>query len=253
MSALFAEALAAHGGLDTWRSFAGMSSTIVSGGSLWALKGAAILAIPRLATSEFHRQRTTVTPFGEPGWTMRWRPERVTIETAAGEVVAARDQPREAFAGHAHATPWDPLHLGYFNGYAMWTYHALPFILAEPGYEVAEIAPLVQDGERLRGLRVRFPATVHTHARELSLYFAADGLLRRQDYDVDVWAGTRAAHMLSDYDTVHGLRLPRRRIVHPRGADGSVDAGAGLVTIEQSNYVLHRTMAPFQQRGEGVE
>jgi hypothetical protein len=252
MNALLAATLAAHGGLDTWRGFAGMSSTIVSGGSLWGLKGAAALAIPRLATTEFHRQRTTVTPFGEPGWTMWWRPERVTIETAAGEVVAARDQPREAFTGHGHATPWDPLHLAYFNGYAMWTYHALPFILAEPGYEVEEIASLVQDGERLRGLRVRFPAAVHTHTREQSLYFGANGLLRRQDYEVEVWAGTRAAHMLSDYVTVDRLRLPSRRIVHPCGPDGSVDAGKSLVTIALSDYVLYRTMPPFLRRDEGV-
>jgi hypothetical protein len=239
-AALLAEILEAHGGLERWRGFTGMSSTIVSGGDLWALKGASITATPRRATTGFRRQWTSITPFGGEGWTMRWSPGRVRIEEGAGAIVAERERPREAFEGHAYTTPWDPLHLAYFNGYAMWTYHALPFVLAEPGYEVAGIAPLVQEGVVLRGLRVRFPAEIHTHTRAQRLYFGPDGLLRRQDYEVEVWAGTSAAHMLSDYITVEGLRLPTCRIVHPRNPDGSVDAAVDLVTVRLSDYVLHR-------------
>lgn len=131
---LLAEVLEAHGGLDRWRGFKGMSSTIVTGGRLWGLKGIDMDPSPRITTTDFHRQWTTVAPFGDPDWTMTWVPDRVVIEDKAGQVIAERDNPRQAFAGHGYDTPWDPLHLAYFNGYAMWTYHALPFVLAEPGY-----------------------------------------------------------------------------------------------------------------------
>lgn len=235
---LLADALEAHGGIERWRTFAGLTSTIVSGGRLWGLKGIDMPPIPRVATTDFRRQWMSVTPFGDPDWTMTWVPERVVIESATNQVIAEREKPREAFAGHEYNTPWDSLHLAYFNGYAMWTYHALPFVLTEPSYEVTEIAPVEQDGRTLRGLRVRFPEWVHTHTREQRLYFGDDLLLCRQDYEVDVWASTPAAHLVTDYIDVGGLRLPTKRRVHSRAASGSLQSDVDLVTIDLSNYAL---------------
>jgi hypothetical protein len=235
---LLAEALEAHGGLERWRDFDGLSSTIVSGGHLWGLKGIDMPAIPRVATTEFRRQWMSVTPFGEPDWTMIWVPDKVVINSSAGEVITERENPRDAFAGHGYDTPWDPLHLAYFNGYAMWTYHALPFDLADPGYEIAEIAPVEQDGRMLRGLSVRFPKAVHSHTRDQRVYFGDDRLLCRQDYEVDVWAGTAAAHMVTDYVDVAGLRFPTRRRVHPRAPNGTLNYAVQVVTIDMSNYAL---------------
>jgi hypothetical protein len=238
INSLLAGALEAHGGLERWRAHEGLSSSIVSGGCLWALKGIDMPAIPRVATTRFRRQWMSITPFGDPDWTMTWIPERVVIESSAGSVIAERDNPRDAFAGHGYGTPWDALQLAYFNGYAMWSYHALPFLLAEPGYEVSEIAPVEQGGQTLRGLSVRFPKAVHTHTREQQLYFGDDLLLCRHDYEVDVWASTAAAHMVTDYVDVDGLRLPTRRRVHPRARDGSLNHRIDIVTIDMSNYVL---------------
>jgi hypothetical protein len=237
-SRLLADALEAHGGLERWRGFTGMSSVIVTGGQLWDLKGVSLIATPRLATTDFRQQRTTVFPFGEADWTMTWTPEHVAIRNGAGEVVAERDDPRSAFAGHAYDTPWDPLHLAYFNGYAMWTYHALPFILAEPGYEVVEIAPIEFEGAMLRGLEARFPPAIHSHTRTQRFYFGSDGLLRRHDYEVDVWAGTAAAHLLSDYYEVDGIQLPRRRSVFLRTAAGALDHSFNAVTVDMSDYAF---------------
>lgn len=235
---LLADALDAHGGLERWRNLKGLSSTIVTGGSLWGLKGINLPPGPRTATTDFHRQWATVTPFGKPDWTMTWVPERVAIEDGAGRLIADRDMPRQAFVGHGYDTPWDRLHLAYFNGYAMWTYHALPFVLAEPDHEVSTVAPIVQDGLKLHGLSVRFADGVHSHTREQRFYFGEDGLLARHDYTVDVWAGTAAAHMLSDYVEVDGFRFPTRRRVHPRRSDNSFDADVEIVTIDMSGYVL---------------
>lgn len=235
---LLAEALEAHGGIERWRSCKGLSSTIVTGGRLWGLKGIDLPPIPRRVTTDFHRQWASFTPFGDPAWTMNWTPRRLVVQQAS-DIIAERDSPREAFAGHVFDTPWDPLHLAYFNGYAMWTYHALPFVLAEPGYDVREVEPIVDDGMRLRGLSVRFPESVHSHTREQRFYFGSDGLLRRHDYEVDVWAGTAAAHYLSDYVDSEGFRFPTKRRVHRREADGSVLRDVDIVTIDLSEYVSH--------------
>lgn len=235
---LLAEALDAHGGLERWRGLEGMSSTIVTGGRLWGLKGIDITPGPRRATTKFHQQWTTVTPFGEPDWRMTWVPERVLIKDGNGRLVGERDNPRLAFAGHGYDTPWDPLHLAYFNGYAIWTYHALPFALAEPGYEVSDVAPVEQKGKTLRGLAVRFPDGVHSHTRDQRLYFGEDGLLARHDYSVDVWADTAAAHFVSDYADFDGFRLPTKRRVHPQEPDGSFDPNVEIVTIDMADYVL---------------
>lgn len=236
--ALLDEALQAHGGAARWSELKGLASTIVTGGKLWALKGITMDRTPRRATTDFHRQWTQVAPFGAPDWTMTWVPEHVEITDGSGRVIAQRDNGREAFGDRGYDTPWDPLNLAYFNGYAMWTYHAVPFLFAEPGYEVTEIAPLVHEGAMLRGLAVRFPASIHTHTRDQRFYFGADGLLRRHDYEVDVWAHSPAAHFLSDYLDVEGFKFPGRRSVYARNPDGSPNGDFNTVTVEMSEYTL---------------
>jgi len=234
---LLREALDAHGGLERWRRYEGISSTIVTGGRLWPLKGVEILRTPRRARSEFRRQWTQVKPFGDPDWTMTWTPGHVEVTDGKGKIIAEREDGREAF-DRRYDAPWDPLNLAYFNGYAMWTYHAAPFVLAEPGYEAREIAPIDHEGEKLRGLSVRFPEAVHSHTREQCFYFGEDGLLRRHDYAVDVWADSPAAHFVSDYVDVNGLKYPSHRSVFVRKPDGTPDRGFNAVTIELSDYTL---------------
>lgn len=235
---LVEEALHAHGGHGRWRKLSGIASTIQTGGKLWELKGAPLIAVPRRATTEFHRQWTQVAPFGEPDWTMTWTPEHVEITAGDGSVIAERDNGREAF-DRSFNGQWDPLNLAYFNGYAMWTYHAVPFVFGEPGYEARDIAPVTHEGATLRGVEVRFPEVVHSHSREQRFYFGADGLLYRHDYTVDVWAETPAAHFLADYVDVEGLKFPTRRSVFTIKPDGSLDQDFNAVTIELSDY------APF--------
>lgn len=245
LNPLLAEALEAHGGLDRWRQFEGLSSTIVTGGKLWPLKGVHLIRTARRATTDFHRQWTTITPFGEPDWTMTWTPEHEEVTDRDGAIVAERDDPRAAFAGHAFDTPWDPLHLAYFNGYAMWTYHAAPFVLSAPGYSVTSVTPVEHEGEMLRGVNARLPDGTHSHSRDQQFYFSVGGLLRRHDYVVDVWAATPAAHFLSDYIEVEGLMLPTRRSVYLRNSDGSLQREFNAVTVELSDYHLRRPGEPY--------
>jgi hypothetical protein len=90
----------------------------------------------------------------------------------------------------------------------------------------------------LAGLQVRFAPHIHTHCAEQDLYFDDEGLLRRHDYQVDVAGGTRAAHLVSDYVDVQGLRLPTRRRVFRRNGDGTLDRDRTLVTVDLSDVVL---------------
>jgi hypothetical protein len=235
---LLTEVLDAHGGMDRWHQFSKVRSSVVSGGFLWGMKGIALDDTPRSITSEFRRQRTRVEPFGQVDWHMLYEPARVVIESQAGEVVAQQDNPRTTFAGHAWETPWTPLQLAYFNGYAMWTYYNLPFLLGEPGIEVTEISSIADGGSMLRGLLVRFPQEIHSHSSEQSLYFDDGGLLRRQDYEVDVAGQARAAHLISDYVDVQGLLFPTRRRVVMRNADGTLQLDRMPVSIDLSDFEL---------------
>ena len=144
---LLTTVLDAHGGAERWRSFDRVTANVASGGFLWAMKGIDLDGAPRRMTSDFKRQRTRTEPFGNPDWHMTYQPDRVAIETAAGDIVAEQLAPRVTFDGHVWETPWTPLQLGYFNGYAMWTYLTTPFLTAMPGFEVTEISPPSCHGE----------------------------------------------------------------------------------------------------------
>lgn len=235
---LLATVLDAHGGSERWRSFDRVTAMVVSGGSLWAMKGIALDSTPRRMTSTFARQWTRTEPFGTPDGRMTYEPDRVAIDTVEGDVVAEQSAPRQTFAGHGWDTPWTPLHLAYFNGYAMWTYYNVPFVLGEPEVQTREIPSISLDGHTLSGLQATFPTSIHTHCPTQHFYFDAEGLVRRHDYQVDVAGGTLAAHFVSDYVEVQGLRLPTRRRVFMRHNDGSIAKDHVLVSVDLSDFEL---------------
>jgi hypothetical protein len=230
--------LDAHGGLQRWRAFNSISAQVIAGGFLWPMKGFDLGGSPRTITAEFRRQWVHIDPFGDPDWQMTYTPDQIDVVTRAGALILGQINPRETFAGHAWETPWAPAQLAYFNGYAMWTYYNLPFILAEPGFEAVVIPPVIQDGEQLAGLRVLFPKHIHTHCAEQELYFDSSGLLRRQDYLVDVAGRSRAAHLICDYIDVQGLKLATKRRVFIRNRDGSLQLDKVTVSIDLSDFRL---------------
>lgn len=235
-SPLLAEVLDAHGGLDRWRQFSRLSATVVTGGAFWGMKGIDQDADARRVTVDTRGEHGTLAPFGNPDWTLRFSADRVAIEDGAGAVIAARDHPRAAFAGHAIDTAWDPLHRAYFSGYALWTYLTAPFVLAEPDFEIAEIGTLTADGEIWRGLRAAFPPHIGSHSRFQDFYFGPDGLLRRHDYHVDVAGGFAAAHLVFDYTEAQGLRFPTRRQAFQRAPDLSVIREPLMVRIALGDF-----------------
>jgi hypothetical protein len=230
--------LQAHGGLDRWNEFQKISATIVGGGGLWPLKGVHLDPGPREMTARLHEQWASVSPFGQPDWHSVFKPDRVSIETGAGTAVQERTDPRASFAGHVMNTWWDPLHLAYFNGYAMWTYLTTPFFMAMPGFTVTEVAPWQEGNELWRGLRVRFPDGIASHSQEQDFYFGEDFLLRRHDYHVDVAGGFAAAQYVHDLVEVERLRFPTKRYAYVRGPNLKPIRDLLLVSIDLSNFRL---------------
>jgi hypothetical protein len=235
MSDLLDEVVRSHGGRTRWQEVSTVRAEIVTGGSLWGIKGLVQDRNPREMTVSLHEERASVHPFGAPDQRTDFTPGRIAIEKLDGTIVAERLDPRFSFDGHSLDTPWNPLHRAYFNGYAMWTYLTTPFLLTMPGVSVEEIEPLAHEDERWRGLRATFPPEIATHCGVQEFYFGDDGLLRRHDYRLDVAGGFRAAQYVDDYVEADGLRLPTRRRAFARDADGRADFDRLMVSIDLGN------------------
>jgi hypothetical protein len=153
MSHLLQAAIAAHGGLNRWNSYRKISLDLSVVGALWDFKGQTGLFRDAHYEAELNAQRAILGRFGGPDQRVRFSPNRLVLETASGEPIESRDNPRGAFKGHQNDTPWDRFHAAYFDGYALWTYLTQPFLYSYPGFETFEIEPWDEDGETWRRLK----------------------------------------------------------------------------------------------------
>ncbi len=238
MSDLLETVIEAHGGLERWNQLNNVSARLIQGGVLWAFKGQPGVLDDVVVTASLHQERVSHRPFGVADRHSCFTPERVSIETDEGTVLEALDQPRASFAGHALETPWSTLQLAYFVGTAMWTYLTQPFTFTLPGFQTSELEPWDEAGQRWRRLRVTWPSFLATHSTEQTLYVTTDGLLARHDYDVEISGGSTAAHYLSDYVDVAGIRVPTRHRIFPRTPDGQSLAEPLIVSIDLSEIMF---------------
>ena len=95
MNKLLADVIEAHGGLDRWRSVSLAEAMVVTGGSLWGLKGLVQDANPRRMSVSLHEERASVKPFGDPDWHTEFTPERIAIVRSDGSVVMERMHPAD--------------------------------------------------------------------------------------------------------------------------------------------------------------
>jgi hypothetical protein len=231
-------AIEAHGGLERWNSFTTLSAHLIQGGVLWAAKGKAGVLDDVTVTVDLRNEKASHWPFGSSDRRSRFEPQRVALESASGEVLEELLQPRSSFQGHTLETPWSDLQLAYFAGCAMWTYLNIPFLLARLGVESEEVEPWREAGETWRRLKVRFPTDIATHSTEQTLYFDQQGLLKRHDYDVEISAGTAAAHYVSDLKEFSGIVFPTKRRILPRQPDGHSAPQPLVVSIDLDQFVL---------------
>lgn len=219
---LLDEVLAAYGGVGRWQQIDTIAIHQNVGGVLWSLKQVDGILDESTVEIRVQEQRAWHRPLPEPGMRSAYTPDRVVIESdddAHREVQTLRD-PRASFAGHTLTTPWSPLQLAYFAGYAMWTYLSEPYSLTFPGVHTEELGDWHEDGQTWRRLGVRYPDTIATHSADQVLYVDSDGLLRRRDYQVDVAGGTPAAHYMDEHREFDGIVLPVKRVVHGRDEHG---------------------------------
>lgn len=236
MSGLLRAVLDAHGGLDRWLQYTRVEATIVSGGQLWEIKGQPPDPTPRRVTVTLQQEWASMQPFGADDWKAEFTRDRVAIENLDGAVLLERQDPRGSFCGHELSTPWDPLQLAYFSGYALWTYLTSPFLLALPGFEVEEIDPVEENGQKWPGLRARFPAEIASHSSVQEFYFDDDHLLRRHDYRVNVAGAFPAIQYISDHLDADGIKLPTKRRAYRCDADGHLLPDELMVSIDLSDF-----------------
>ena len=235
-SELVEEVIAAHGGLELWERASEVRVRLSSGGFAFAskLQGSAVRDVEvRVCT---RGQRVTFTPYPRPGQRgVLEQDGSVRIETDSGELIEAREHARGAFLDLRHKLWWDRLDILYFATYAIWTYISTPFVFVLEDYQVRELDPWEEDGERFRRLAVTFPKDVHTHSREQVFYIDTNGLIRRHDYTAEPIGGwAKAAHYCFDHQSFDGLVLPTRRRVYPRKRDNQRRSRPLLVWIEVS-------------------
>jgi hypothetical protein len=235
VDALLQNVLNAHGGIDRWRSLKRVDATIVSGGGFFGLKGIIQDTDPRRVTAWLHEERMSLQPYGAPDQRSVFTADRVAVERLDGSILAERRAPKDFFAGHQMNTPWDPLHRAYFNGEALWTYLATPFLLAMQGVTVEEIEPWQEGGERWRVLRARFPGSIETHSATQDFFFDESLMLRRHDYQVNIAGGFAAAQLTSEHVRRDGIALPTRRRAYTRGPDGRPNLDMLMVWIDLSD------------------
>ena len=238
MNELLGKAIEAHGGLDRWHRAVGVTVDLSIGGALLDSKGQGGMFAGAKLEADLHHQRVVFGHLGKSGLVATFTPERLTLHASTGQLIGTRPRPRDAFGELDDQTGWDLYHAAYFCSYAMWTYLTQPFLYASPGFEVEEIAPWEEEGERLRPLKVRFPDTIATHTREQVSYFGEDGLLRRHDYSVDVLRGAQGANYAYEYRDCNGFRLPRRRSVYPLGSDNRHVPEPLLVSMDIGDAVF---------------
>jgi hypothetical protein len=130
-------------------------------------------------------------------------------------ILEARADPRASFASRRRRDDWSALDALYFFGYALAYDQALPFSLAVA--QPLSLRHARSSGRPLWGVDVDLPAESPTHSRCQTFFFDDAGLLRRNDFVLEIagwWAS--CAQQWDDYVDVAGLAVARRRRIVAR-------------------------------------
>jgi hypothetical protein len=237
MTELLDLAVKAHGGLERWNEVNTIKVAASITGAIWFVKGKGDFLKNVVVTAETRKEHVTLD---FPGQNKRaiFQPERVVIEKTDGTLIEARDNPKTSFAGQQRETPWDDVQVAYFAGEALWTYLNTPFLYTHEGFKTEEIAPLKLETETWRRLKVSFPDNVTSHTRDQIFCFGSNGLLRRQDYTVDILGGAPGLNYAFDFRNVDGIVVPTKRRVFAYEGDYQPVKEPLLVAIDMGEIAL---------------
>lgn len=207
--------LDAYGGESRWRSATAVEAHLTIGGMLFRWKRRRQGRWPSVRVRvEAHEPRTRFDPIDREGNIAVLAGHTVRIERPNGTVVEERPNAREGFPYGRRLLWWDAVDIGYFFGYTMWNYLALPALLLREDVTWSEVSDDT--------LEARFPPQIPTHNELQRFHLDAEtGLLRQHDYTAEPFGGfAKAAHMIAEHRTFDGLTVPSKRRVKARDPIG---------------------------------
>jgi hypothetical protein len=241
MNDLVKLAIEAHGGLDQWNQVQEISARFLPSGL--GLKqrgplGEALSEKPMQIHVSTRIQRVTFEPFLASGQKGIYGPLRTAIESSDGTVLEELKNPRETLESMPAGTPWSGSQLIYFFGYSLWMYHTLPFSFLVDGVACKEVESWTENGETWRRLKVTYPDSYPSHSKEQIHYFDSNGIMRRQDYTVDVRQNLVIAHYLLDHRDFEGFVFATKRRICLRGSDGQPLWDRLLISADFDDFKL---------------
>jgi hypothetical protein len=231
MTDLLQLAVEAHGGLERWKRLTTVKASLSSTGAIWHIKGRPDVLKNIQMEVSLHEQRVMTHYLDQKRRTI-FVPGEIISETDEGKLLERRVNPRASFEGQTRETPWDDIHVAYFQSEALWTYLTTPFLYTYPGFDTEEVAPWQENGETWRRLKVTFPDNVTSHTREQISYFGPDGLLRRHEYTVDILGGATGLNYAADYKAFNGIMVPTKRRIYSSDAERKKVPEPLLVSID---------------------
>jgi hypothetical protein len=243
MHDLVKSTIEAHGGLEQWNKVRQVSADLAVSGPSFKQRGPvgeAFAALPTRVVVNTREQKTIFEPFVAPGQKGIYQPYRATVESSDGTVIEKLESPRDTLKNKVPGTPWTATELLYFLGYSLWMYFTLPYSFLADGVRCEEAEPWEEAGEKWRALKVTYPASYPSHSTEQIHYFDDQGLMRRQDYTVDVRQHLAAAHYLHDHRKFDGFVFPTKRRIFALGADRKPLRDRLLISADLDDFKLSR-------------
>jgi hypothetical protein len=229
---LLEKALRASGGMDLWRLTRRFTLHMSITGALCTARCRNARLKDLVVEGSTQTQELAITGFAVADLRVLYRSDWVALEGQDSGSLAERRASPEDFRRGLQSPTWDNLQLAHYCGYLIWNYIATPFILAAPDFATKELRRSIAPGERLRQLRVEFPARIVTHARVQTFYFDQKGFLRRLDYPAAHDSHTQVAQMVSGHQRFSGILLPTLCRLLIIGADGVPVAKPSLLDLE---------------------
>ena len=234
----------AHGGLGQWKQVRQISGTLSASGPSFKQRGPAgeeFTRLPTRVTVDTREQKSVFEPFIASGQRGIYLPNRAVVESFDHAVIEELENPRDALKNKVLGTPWSAAQLLYFLGYSLWMYFTLPYTFLTDGVECEEVEPWVEAGETWRALKVTYPASYTSHSTDQVHYFDDKGLMRRQDYTVDVRQNLSAVHYIFDHRMFDGFVFPTKRRIYSRGSDGMALRDRLLISADLDDFKLLRS------------
>jgi hypothetical protein len=225
--------LDAYGGEARWREATAVEAHLTIGGLLfrWKRRGEGRWPSVRVRV-EAHEPKTRFDPIDHDGNVAVLEGHTVRLERPDGTVVEERADARPKALGRK-TFGWDSIDIGYFFGYTMWNYLALPALLLREDIAWSESA---EDT-----LEARFPPEIPTHSPLQRFHVElGSGRLHQHDYTAEPFGFfAKAAHMIEEHNTFDGLVAPSKRRVKPRAGDkGGPLPGPLLIWADVHEYRL---------------